>query len=227
MKPIRLIIAEDHQAFRETMVNSIQKAPQFVVIAQAQNGKELLEAVEKDVPDLVITDYRMPEMDGMEATRIIHQKSPNLPILVHTSFDSNLMIIEMLRVGARGFIRKSIWSQTLKEAILAAAKGESYYVGQSRNFEAFVVPLYHPSHTLPIDLNLEERQFLELLWSLPGPGKIGERLGVSWEEVRARQKILCNKLSLRTTDQLLIFGIQNGIIKVTGQIQQNETQTTH
>lgn len=122
----RIIIADDQSLFREGLHTLLSVQPEFEVIGEAGNGEEVLRLVAEHLPDVVLMDLRMPGMDGVSATRMLHGKYPGVKVIVLTTFDDDEDVFEGLRAGAVGYLLKDVSSSKLFEAIRAAAKGEYF-----------------------------------------------------------------------------------------------------
>lgn len=119
-QPARLLIADDHALVRESMRNMLAREPDFLVIGEAANGREAVELCRELHPDLVLMDLRMPEMDGLTATRTIKQENPTINVLVVTVYESEDYLLEATRAGAAGYILKDATNQQLLEAVRRA-----------------------------------------------------------------------------------------------------------
>jgi len=124
---IRVIIAEDHQALIDGIESFFHNNDEIDIIASALNGKELVKLVEKYRPNVVITDIRMPIMDGVEATKIIKRTYKKIHVLAFTMFDQSEAVKQMLDAGAIGYILKNSGLKIMIEAIKTVAKGEKYF----------------------------------------------------------------------------------------------------
>src|SRR6188768_4085156 len=105
--PIRIVIADDHEMYRKGFEVLFRKSEEIKIIAEAENGKSLLEAIEKHNPDVVITDIQMPVMDGVEACMEIKKQWPSLPVIALTTYNDDNLIIDMLEAGAEGYVLKN------------------------------------------------------------------------------------------------------------------------
>ena len=121
---IKVIIAEDHQALIDGIKSYFKDKEDIKIVAAALNGKELIELVRKYRPDVVITDIRMPVMDGIEATSIIRRRFKKVNILAFTMFDQPNAVNKMIEAGALGYILKNSGLKIMIEAIETVAKGE-------------------------------------------------------------------------------------------------------
>lgn len=123
---IRLLLADDQALFREGLHILLSVYPDFVVVGEAENGQEAVEKVALLRPDIVLMDVRMAILDGVAATRQIHQQFPHSRVIMLTTFDDDEYVFEGLRAGAVGYLLKDVASTRLVEAIRAAARGESF-----------------------------------------------------------------------------------------------------
>lgn len=122
---IRVMIADDQRLMREGLKTLLELEPDLSVVGLAENGEDVLNQIEDSGPDVILMDIRMPRMDGVECTRILKQRYPELKILILTTFDDDEFIIEALRSGASGYILKDLSSEKLIGAIRDAVQGNS------------------------------------------------------------------------------------------------------
>lgn len=126
MKPIRILLADDQALFREGLRTLLSSHPAFDVVGEAANGEEALQQALIQRPDVVLMDLRMPVMDGVSATRRLHNQMPDCRVIVLTTFDDDESVFDGLRAGAVGYLLKDVSSTKLFEAIQATARGESF-----------------------------------------------------------------------------------------------------
>jgi len=123
----KVAIIDDHKHFRNGLKYVLSQTENIEVIAEGSNGIEFLDLMEKKIPDVVLMDISMPEMDGIKATRIATRKYRGLPIIALTMFDEEKYCTRMLNAGAKGFISKDLESEKLIKAITRVAEGRSYF----------------------------------------------------------------------------------------------------
>src|ERR671916_1933895 len=122
--PIRIMICDDHALVRDGLRSMLDDEPGLEVVGGAANGREALETCRSLKPDLVLMDVRMPEMDGLEATRAIKQELPSTSVLMVTMHENPDYLVEALRAGAAGYVLKGASGDRLINAINRTIKGE-------------------------------------------------------------------------------------------------------
>lgn len=125
MNPIRVLIVDDQVLFRTGLKTLLNSKSEFRVVGEAANGEEALRLARENQPDVVLMDLRMPVLDGVQATRRLHEVLPDCHVLVLTTFDDDENLFEGLRAGAVGYLLKDASPEVLFDAIKAAARGES------------------------------------------------------------------------------------------------------
>lgn len=125
-EPVRLLVVDDQGLFREGIVTLLSAHEDVRVVGEAANGREALEQVARLRPAVALMDLRMPEMDGVEATREIARRYPDCRVIVLTTFDDDDDVFEALRAGAAGYLLKDVSSAELAGAVRIAARGESF-----------------------------------------------------------------------------------------------------
>src|SRR4051794_8297981 len=126
MRPIKILLVDDQPLFREGLRTLLSVHPDFEVIGEAGNGEEAITRAHSLLPSVVLMDLQMPVLDGVAATRRLHEKMPNVRVIVLTTFDDDEMVFDGLRAGAVGYLLKDAPSQKLAEAIRVAARGETF-----------------------------------------------------------------------------------------------------
>ena len=104
---IKIIIADDHEIFRDGLKLMLQRQTDIIVAGEAADGKELIELVKHTLPDVIITDVKMPQLDGVAATKYLTEHYPYIGIIALTMFDEEDLIVDMLEAGAKGYLLKN------------------------------------------------------------------------------------------------------------------------
>ena len=126
MNKIKIAIADDYKVYRDGLKISLSADENFIVVAEADNGEELLKELETHTTDVILMDLKMPVMDGMEATKAVKKKYPSIKILVITMYGDEKFISHMKEIGADGYLLKNAEPEELRKAIYAVYE-EGYY----------------------------------------------------------------------------------------------------
>src|SRR5438105_153413 len=126
MKAIKILLVDDQPLFREGLRTLLSVQPDFEIVGEAGKGEEAISLARKLLPSVVLMDLQMPILDGVAATRRLHQDQPDCRVIVLTTFDDDEMVFDGLRAGAIGYLLKDASSEKLSEAIRLAARGESF-----------------------------------------------------------------------------------------------------
>jgi len=209
---IELIIVDDHQMFREGLKFLLQEIRGILLIGEAENGNQFLKLLEEKMPDIVLMDISMPEMDGIEATRQALMKYPDLKIIALTMFGEENYYYQMIQAGAKGFILKRSGSQELKSAIETVMKGEFFYSNDlliSIVSEQDREKLLIPEKMGELKFTKREKQILDLLIHGFSTGHIASELNISQRTVEAHKSRLFDKTGIRNTSNLILAAIRN------------------
>jgi DNA-binding NarL/FixJ family response regulator len=207
-----IIIADDHQMFIDGIKVLLLQEPAISVIGEALNGKELLDLLKKQTPDIILMDINMPVLDGIEATKIIRKKYPTVKILMLTMYSSKQYITSMIAAGANGYILKNTGKEELMKAIEVLQGGNSYYSQEvtSRIMESFRKKDMHTE--VNPELTEREKEVLILIAEEFTASEIGDKLNISHYTVDAHRKNMLSKCNVRTTVGLVKFAMERGLL---------------
>src|SRR5580692_7051249 len=124
---ISLVIADDHEIFRDGLVLMLSKQEAISLVGQAGDGQELIRLVTELKPDIVLTDIKMPRLDGIAASKILLQQHPGLKIIALSMFEEENLIVEMLEAGAKGYLLKNADKKEILDAIVTVEEGNIFY----------------------------------------------------------------------------------------------------
>ncbi|MCK9612481.1 MAG: response regulator transcription factor [Bacteroidales bacterium] len=211
MNIIRLIIADDHEIFRKGLRIILNEMDEVKVIGEAQNGHELFDILKNNEADLVLMDIRMPVMDGIEATRKIVEKYPEVKVIALTMFEEISYFNQMIEAGAEGFLLKKTNKDELQRAIKQVMQGENYF---SEEFISNVNRVQRPASRIAgVELTEREQEVLELICKGMSNAEISKYLGVSSRTVDGHRANLLEKTGAKNSPHLVMFAIKNGLIK--------------
>ena len=199
---IRAVIAEDHLAVADGILAYFKYHDTISIIGHAKNGEDLMKLVEKNSPDVVLTDIRMPVMDGIEATKLIQAKFDRIGIIAFSMFDQDEAVDLMLQAGATGYLLKNSPLSEMEKAITKVSEGNLYY-----DPNLSLATENTPSENTGI---LTKRQ-IEIL-KLVGKGKtnqeIADALFIGKTTVETHRKNMIRKLGLHGPGELLRYALQ-------------------
>jgi DNA-binding NarL/FixJ family response regulator len=215
-KKIRVFIVDDHDMFRDGVKLLLSSGTSAEIVAEASNGNEFLEKVETAFPDVVLMDIAMPEMDGIEASKIAHEKYPQLKILALTMFGDEKYYYQMIQSGIKGFVLKSSGITELMKAIQEVAEGKSFF---SNELLYKLINNFYSSnleHPLKEEGKLSKRE-LEVLRDIAAGlsnDDIANKLHISATTVRTHRAKLLQKTGSNNTASLIMHAIKNKIISL-------------
>jgi DNA-binding NarL/FixJ family response regulator len=216
---IRVLLADDQALVRDGFRALIDREPDLAVVAEAADGVAAIAAVREHRPDVVLMDIRMPQLDGLSATKRVLGLPEPPRVLVLTTFDRNEWVYEALRAGASGFLLKDVRGSQLTDAIRTVAAGEALLSPSitRRLIEDFVSrrPARPPS-AAPEVLTEREAEVLRLLAAGLTNAEIAERLFVGHSTVKTHVTRLLTKLELRDRAQAVVYAYESGFVQPGG-----------
>lgn len=206
---ITIVMAEDHQMLIDGVASFFKFNEQIKIVGTANNGEDLLKIVDLKNPEVVITDIRMPKMDGIEATKIIKQKYPHISILTMTMFDQPEAIKQMLEAGATGYILKNSGIKMLSKAIIAVSQGETFFdPNVAFNFmNDYLDNQITVGDSEKVILSNREKEILQLIAEGKTSKEISEILFISKYTVDTHRKNMIRKLELSAGSDLIKYAI--------------------
>jgi NarL family two-component system response regulator LiaR len=216
IKPVRVLIADDHSMVRSAICNWIQTLSELELAGEASNGKEAVERTLSLKPDVILMDLVMPVADGIAATRAIIQADPQAKILIVTSFNDRQKAVESIQAGAQGFILKDASLEELLEAILAISKGRSWFSAELAR--SLVVPDKIQAAEPPAGdselLTAREMEVLKLMVQGKSDREISARLVIAHSTVRFHVHQILEKLQADNRTQAALVAIRKGWVNV-------------
>ena len=213
---IKLIIADDHEIFRDGFKLMLSKFPEIKLVGEAANGRELLELIEKENPDVILTDIKMPVMDGIEATKKIAALYPDKGVIGLSMYDDDELIIEMLEAGAKGYLIKNAGKDQIIEAIKTVYNDEPYYCRTTSNklTQMIAKSRFNPyKKTEKAEFSEREKEIIACICDEMTNKEIGDKLFISVRTVEGHRLKILEKMNVKNTVGLVVYAIKNGIVK--------------
>jgi DNA-binding NarL/FixJ family response regulator len=210
---MKILLCDDQAVIRDGLEMLLNLEKDFQVIASAQDGAEAIELAEKHKPDLILMDLKMPMVNGIEATREIRRKFPNIKILVLTTYDDDEWVFDAIRAGASGYLLKDTSRQKIIEAIRGTMDGKSFLdpnvAGKVINQVASNQT--QPSSVLKEKLTERELDVVRLLAKGMPNNEIASQLHLSEGTVRNHVSAILEKLNVSDRTQAAVIAIQHGL----------------
>lgn len=213
---INIILADDHEIFRDGFAAMFKKPTGITLVAEARNGLQLVSQVQKYHPDVVLTDILMPEMDGLEATRIIASKFPEVGIIALSMFNDDHLIIEMLEAGAKGYLLKNAHKKEIVEAIKTVARNEPFYCSQTSMKLAKLIASSRFAHGKQAEkpgFSGKEIEIIKLICKEYSNKEISESLHLSIRTIEGYREKIMEKMAARNTAGIVVYAVRNGMFK--------------
>lgn len=212
-----VFLADDHVLLRDALANLIGSFAEFQVIGAAQNGKELIHRVSNGPkPDLVVLDLNMPEMDGYQTAAWLHEHHPEIRLLILTMYDSEIALIRLLQMGVKGFLKKDINPQELRNAMLSIINNGFYYAHDTTGKLAGLFKR-RAEEARSVDRSLltpVEIEFLRLASTELTYKEIADSMKLSPRAVDNFRDALFDKLDVKSRVGLAIYSVKNGIVNL-------------
>lgn len=213
MNKISVVVAEDHEFFRRGLVEAIRSINCFDVIGEVSNGLELLNFMKKSTPDIVITDIKMPVLNGVEAVTHIVKIYPQIKILVLSLHGDEEYLEKFIELGVKGFLLKNSDSSTLEKALKSIAKDKQYF---SEEFIPYFTKKYISCNRIQEKLLLTRREYevLQLIADGYTNNEIGEKLQISSKTVMNHRTKILDKTNSKNTARLLNYAYKHRLVEL-------------
>ena len=210
----KIIIVDDHTLFRNGLRILINNMDDYQVVAEAANGKQFLDLIDKDVPDLVLLDINMPVMDGIEAATLAHEKFPELKIITLSMYGEEDYYYKMVNAGVKGFVLKNSDIKEVKAALDVVFDGGSFF--SSELLQNLVNSLKSSPKSKEFHAELSEREMEILILICQGLSnqEIGDKLFISKRTVDKHRANILEKSESKNTAQLVVYAIKNKLVEL-------------
>lgn len=211
---IRVLICDDQEIVCEGLQRILESDAEITVVGQAHNGFEALERIPTASPDLVLMDLKMPEMNGIQATRKIREKYPQVYVLVLTTYDDDEWLFDAIRAGASGYLLKDRPRCELLKAIKGTIAGNAFVDPAVTGKLLGQIAQNAPTRQPPLAISLSEREteVLQLLAQGLSNADIAQRLYLSEGTVRNYTSAIFNKLDVSDRTQAVVVALRYGLV---------------
>jgi DNA-binding NarL/FixJ family response regulator len=215
MSLIKVAIADDHKIFRKGVILSLRSYTNISFVLEADNGEELLAGLAQNTPDVVLMDLRMPQKDGIETTKEISRKFPDIRVLILTMYEDERFVAHLMENGANGYLLKSADPAEIRKAIMEVmARG--YYLNNFVN--RVLLKKSHarskaiPSLSTEVQLNDKEREVIRLMCMEYTAAEIAQKMEISPRTVEAIKDRLMERFGTKNTAGLVFFAVKNNLV---------------
>lgn len=210
---IKIIIADDHQLFREGMVKLLSNTDSITVIAEAENGEMVIEKAKEHNPDIILMDIGMPNMNGIEATQVIKRELPDIKIIALSMHAGKEYVQDILDAGASGYLLKSCAFDELIKAIKSVYNGMSFL---SEKITEIVIQGYleknSKGNSIEELLSRRELEVLKLYAEGGSTQDIADKLFISTKTVSTHNQHIRQKLELKTNAEMVRYALKEGLV---------------
>ncbi|MEV4539392.1 response regulator transcription factor [Asanoa sp. NPDC049518] len=215
MAETRILLADDHALVRRGVRLILDAEPDLTVVAEAADGAEAISLAQRERPDLAVLDIAMPRLTGLQAARELSRSMPDLRILILTMYDNEQYFFEALKVGASGYVLKSVADRDLLAACRAAMRGEPFlYPGAVNALVRHYLDRVRDGEGVPARaITDREEEVLKLVAEGHSSRQIADLLYISVKTVERHRANLLQKLGLRDRLELTRYAIRVGLIE--------------
>lgn len=211
---LKIVIADDHEIFRKGLKIVLNRLRNIDIVGEATTGTEVLDILEISKADIVLMDIEMPQMNGIEATKRILAKYPDVKVVALTMFNNDHYIQDMLDAGAKGFLLKNVTKGILDKALNTVADGNTYYSDELFNFFTKKITSEVVFHKQDIQFTKREREILHYICEGLTNKEIADKLCISERTVIGHKSNLLAKTCCKSTAALISYAIKNKLIQV-------------
>ena len=209
------MLVDDHELVRQGIAAMLNGAGDVQVVAVARTGREALEVARRELPDVVLMDVRMPDMDGLEATRKLKEERPRTAVVMLTMHDNPAYLRDAVRAGAAGYLLKDVSKDELVDAIRQVATGGAFI--ESQMLKGMLSEMKPQTGAAPSpaakNLTKREREILAFVAEGMSNREIAEKLVLSPETVKSHVAAILEKLNVSDRTQAAIYAVRNGLVE--------------
>jgi DNA-binding NarL/FixJ family response regulator len=215
--PTRVLLVDDHELVRQGIAAMLTGAADVTVVGEARTGREAIEVARRELPDVVLMDVRMPDMDGLEATRRIKEERARTAVIMVTMHENPSYLRDAVRAGAAGYLLKDVSREELIDAIRQVSSGGAFIESQMlKGMLSELKPGSAQPSSAAKNLTKREREILALVAEGLSNREIAEKLVLSPETVKSHVAAILEKLNVSDRTQAAIYAVRNGLVESPG-----------
>ena len=215
---IKIAIADDHKIFRDGIKMALSNKENLKILWEAEDGRDMMHKIEIKMPDVLLMDIRMPEIDGINAIQILRKEYQSIKIIVLTMYDDHQMISKMMEMGANAYLTKTTDPEEIYEAILTCMNEDFYFndlvnaavMGKLMQKKS-VRQIYGDS--LPITFSEKEIKILQLLSEDKTTEEISKQIFLSPRTIETIRQNMKSKVNAKTIGGLIMYAMRNKLIE--------------
>lgn len=214
--PIRVVHADDHEIFRDGLKVMLKKQTSVKLEGEASNGRELVQLAHELNPDVVLTDIKMPVVDGIAATKQLTEALPHIGVIAFSMFDEENLIVDMLEAGAKGYLLKNAHKDEIIEAVHAVANGQTYFCKQTSGklTRKLAASSFNPYKKVKPLFSETELAVIRLICDQRSNKEIAEELHLSVRTIEGYRERIQDKIQARNTAGIVVYAIKHKIFQV-------------
>ena len=212
---LKVAIADDHQIFRSGVILSLKPYSHIKFVLETNNGQELIDGIEKDIPDIVLLDLRMPKMDGIKTTKYLNKHYPQIRILILTMFEDERFVGHLMDSGANGYLLKSTDPSEIVQAFADVMENGFYlnnFVNRVLIKKNYAKQKFSPNLNSELTITDKEKEVLSLVCMEFTAQEIAQRMNISPRTVEAIKDRLMERFGVKNSVGLVFFAMKNSLI---------------
>lgn len=219
METVEIFLVDDHQLVRDGIKALLAGISEIRIIGEANNGNELLESIKSQQPDIILMDISLPDISGIDLTRMLSQSHPEVKVLILSMYTNEDFVFNAMKAGARGYLPKNTSRQELLDAIFAIQDGHEFF---SDSISKVILKRFLRQATQPDadqddstqPLTTREQEILKLFAEGFNNKEISNKLNISIRTVESHKNHIVKKLGLKSTVEMVKFAIKNKIVEL-------------
>jgi DNA-binding NarL/FixJ family response regulator len=214
MSNVRILIADDHELIRRGLVSALADRPEWIIVAEAADGRQACELAARHTPEIAVLDLTMPELNGLDVTRQIRVSTPNTRILIVTAHESEQLIRDVLDAGAMGYVLKSDAGRVLVQAIEALLDDRPFFTSKVARFvlDGYLRSGESSLSQTNVALSPRERHIVQLLAEGNNNKEVARVLDLSVKTVETHRSNIMRKMEFGSLADLVRYAIRNKIV---------------